>query len=68
MYEYTFCRIPSPPTLNTISNVEARVGAYLDYCEQVITDHARNGWRFVRMIQPIEGHLLSELVFERPVE
>ena len=68
MYEYTFVRIPSPPTLNTMLNVEERVESYLDYCRQVIIDHAKNGWRLAKILQPIEGHFMSELIFERPAQ
>jgi hypothetical protein len=68
MYEYAFCRIPSPPTLNTIGNIEGRVEAYLDYCRQAIVNYSRDGWRFVKVIKPIEGTMMSEIVFERPIQ
>ena len=67
MYEYTFYRIPSPATQNTIANVEGRAALYLDCCRQVIIEHAQEGWRFVEAITSFGRPCVAELVFERPV-
>lgn len=59
MYEYTFATCP----------VEFRRGepspeAY----RQIITDHARHGWRLVQIFIPIPAVVPSryEMIFERP--
>ena len=68
MYEYAFHRVPPPPSLNTISNIEGRIAAYLDHCRQVIVNHSQHGWRLVEIVKPIEGTLMAEIIFERPVQ
>jgi hypothetical protein len=35
--------------------------------QEIIQDHARQGWRLVQIVQPIHGHYEMEMIFERPI-
>ena len=63
MYEYAFYRIPS---LSKFPNLNA--DAYFEYCHQAIVQYSQAGWRFVKTLKPFGENMVSELVFERPVQ
>lgn len=61
MYEYKFVEI----------NSKLRLSSYFDGYEEIIHEHASQGWRFVTAIpaksQGLEGITLLSLVFEKIV-
>lgn len=65
MYEYKRVTVKAKPKL--ILDLEQ----IFDQCMQQINEHAKQGWRLVQIVPPIEKSLINiygyEIIFEREV-
>jgi Domain of unknown function (DUF4177) len=57
IYEYKFIKL----------KISIWTGKPKQNHQEIIQDHARQGWRLVQIVQPIHGHYEMEMIFERPV-